>query len=138
MPPSIPGVTAAPAAPADRIADDDPAIRAPAELRAQIRRSVHALEAADERLEQLIELRAAGRSWFEIVSNERRPLVVETITRVLEDLGEVGSYFRREEALALQRENVSNNRIGQLFGVTRQRISALVRDREVPRPRRAT
>jgi hypothetical protein len=29
---------------------------------------------------------------------------------------------------------VSTYRIGQLFGVTRQRISALVRDREVPAP----
>jgi hypothetical protein len=112
----------------------DPAVRALDELSAQIRQSIVQLQAADERLGHLAELRAAGQSWLDIVSNENRPLVVETITRVLEELGEVGSRFRREEALALQRENVSTYRIGQLFGVTRQRISALVRDREVPAP----
>jgi hypothetical protein len=112
----------------------DPAVRALDELSAQIRQSIVQLQAADERLGHLAEQRAAGQTWFDIVSNEERPLVVETITRVLEELGEIGSRFRREEALALQRENVSTYRIGQLFGVTRQRISALVRDREVPAP----
>jgi hypothetical protein len=113
---------------------DDPAVRALGELSTQIRRSIAQLEAAEERLAHLAELRAAGRSWFDIVSNEDRPLVVETITRVLEDLGETGSRFRREEALALQRENISTYRIGELFGVTRQRISALLRDRGRPQP----
>jgi hypothetical protein len=108
---------------------DDPAVQALEELSAQIRRSIADLQAADERLAHLAELRASGRSWLDIVSNEDRPLVVETITRVLEDLGETGSRFRREEALALHRENVSTYRIGALFGVTRQRISVLVRDR---------
>jgi hypothetical protein len=112
----------------------DPAEQALDELRAQIRQSIVQLQAADERLGHLAELRDEGRSWFEIVSNEDRPLVVETITRVLEELGEIGSRFRREEALALQRENVSTYRIGQLFGVTRQRISALVRGRELSTP----
>jgi hypothetical protein len=112
----------------------DPAVRALEELSAQIRESIRQLQAADERLGHLAELRAAGESWFDIVSNEERPLVVETVTRVLDDLGEIGSRFRREEALALQRENVSTYRIGELFGVTRQRISALVRERASPAP----
>ena len=108
----------------------DPAVRALGELSAQIRRSIVELQAADERLTHLAELRADGQSWLDIVSNESRPLVVETITHVLENLGETGSRFRREEALALQRENVSTYRIGRLFGVSRQRISALVRGRD--------
>ena len=110
----------------------DPAVRALEELSAQIRRTICQLQAADARLGHLAELRAEGQSWFEIVSNEDRPLVVETVTRVLEDLGEVGSRFRREEALALHRERVSTYRISKLFGVTRQRISVLVRERDLP------
>jgi hypothetical protein len=109
---------------------DDPAVQALGELSTQIRQSIAQLQAADDRLAHLAELRATGRSWLDIVSNEDRPLVVETITRVLEELGETGSRFRREEALALKRENVSTYRIGELFGVTRQRISALLRGRD--------
>ena len=41
-----------------------------------------------------------------------------------------GHAWRREQALALQGEQVSINRIAALFGVTRQRISALLRERE--------
>ena len=44
-------------------------------------------------------------------------------------LARAGSTFRREQAYALQGERVSINRIAALFGVTRQRISALLRER---------
>lgn len=112
--------------------DGDPAMQALEELRGQLARTVGELRTAAERVEQLTRLRAAGRSWFEIVSAEDRPLIVETITHALDDLGAVGGRFRREEALALQREQVSINRISRLFGVSRQRVSALVRERPEP------
>ena len=38
----------------------------------------------------------------------------------------------RAEAVALQQEGVSLNRIGQLFGVSRQRASVLVREKPLP------
>jgi hypothetical protein len=115
--------------------DDDAAVRALDDLHSQLERTIAELRAAGERIEQLARLRAAGHSWFDIVSNEERPLVVETITRALDDLGAVGGRFRREEALALQQEDISINRISQLFGVSRQRISALVRHRNTAAPR---
>lgn len=108
---------------------EDPAVDALHALGVQLEQTIRDLQAAGERLDQLAQLRAAGRSWFDIVSREERPLIVETITRALDDLGAVGGRFRREEALALQREDVSINRIGRLFGVSRQRISALVSER---------
>lgn len=108
---------------------DDAAARALQQLSVQLEQTVRDLQAAGRRLDELAELRAAGHTWSAIVSGEDRPLIVETITRALDDLGAVGGRFRREEALALRREQVSINRIGQLFGVSRQRISALVRDR---------
>jgi hypothetical protein len=111
---------------------NDPAIRALDDLRTQLDRTIVELRAAAERIDQLSRLRAAGHPWLDIVSAEERPLVVETISRALDDLGAVGGRFRREEALALQREDVSINRIGQLFGVSRQRISTLVRERAEP------
>lgn len=105
----------------------DGALRALGELCEQLDRTVDDLRAAKERLRQLERSRAAGISWTEIVSNENRPLVVETITAVLADLGETGSRFRREEARALHREKVSMTRIGELFGVSRQRVSTILR-----------
>jgi transposase len=105
---------------------DDFAVQALVELRAGLERTIADLGAAAARADELIEGRRGGASWLDIVSTEEPPLVIETITRVLDDLGELGSRFRREEALALQREDVSITRIGELFRVSRQRVSTIL------------
>lgn len=105
---------------------DDDAVKALLELKAGLDRTITALSAASSRADELIERRERGVSWYEIVSTEEPPLVIETITQVLDDLGELGSRFRREEALALQREDVSITKIGELFRVSRQRVSTLL------------
>ena len=69
-----------------------------------------------------------GRPWLEIVTGESRPLVVERISTVLATLSAAGHDWRREQAAALQAEQGSINRIAALFGVTRQRISALLKE----------
>jgi hypothetical protein len=102
------------------------------DLRRCLEASMAELTAASERVAELQELRAAGNPWIDIVIAEERPLVVERITHVLDELGEAGGRFRRAEALALQQEGVSLNRIGQLFGVSRQRASVLVKERPPP------
>ena len=109
---------------------DDATVAALRALVAQLQQSIDELHTAADRAEQLIGLRTEGRSWYEIVSAEKRPLVVEMISKVLDDLGEVGGQFRRQEALALRRERVSVTRISELFGVSRQRVSALVQERD--------
>lgn len=106
--------------------DTDDAVQALVELRAGLERTIAALDEASGRAEELIDRRRHGASWYEIVSTEEPPLVIETITQVLDDLGELGSRFRREEALALQREDVSITKIGELFRVSRQRVSTLL------------
>ena len=108
---------------------DDSALRALEELRLQVDNTIRDLHGVKERLEQLTNAHAAGSPWSEIVANQDRPLVVETITSVLSQLGETGSLFRREQALALRREDVSITRISELFGVSRQRISTILRER---------
>ena len=102
------------------------------DLRRCLEASMTELTAASERVAELQELRAAGNPWADIVIAEERPLVVERITHVLDELGEAGGRFRRAEALALQQEGVSLNRIGQLFGVSRQRASVLVKEKPLP------
>jgi hypothetical protein len=108
---------------------EDGADQALDELDRQLGRTIEGLQAAAERVRRLQQLRAQGHTWYDIVANADRPLIVEVISCALDDLGAVGGRFRREQALALRREEVTISRIGQLFGVSRQRASVLVRPR---------
>lgn len=101
-----------------------------AELNAQLAASIADLELARERVRQLQGWRADGHGWREIVPQEERPLIVECVTRTLDGLGAVGGRFRREEAVALHAEGESIAGIGRLFGVSRQRVSAYLREHD--------
>lgn len=71
--------------------------------------------------------RAKGRPWSDIVPEGEHPLIPELVSEMLDRLARVGSRVRREEANALHDEGMSMEAIGELFGVTRQRVSALLR-----------
>jgi hypothetical protein len=109
--------------------EQDLAVQALNELVTVLETCMTELADARERAEKLLEERAAGRAWLDIVTAESRPLVVEQISSVMSTLASAGGAWRREEAHALASEQVSINRIAALFGVTRQRISALLRER---------
>ncbi len=61
-----------------------------------------------------------------LTGGDSAPLVRQ-VASVLHDLGQASSRLRRAEARALHAEGVTTERIAELFGVTRQRISALLR-----------
>jgi hypothetical protein len=82
--------------------------------------------AALSRARAIREMRERGLRYSEIVPREERPLVVELLTHTLNDLSDVGSKFRRVEARALYSEGLTMAQIAELFGVTRQRIAALL------------
>jgi hypothetical protein len=109
----------------------DPATQALQSLVDELDSCVEELRGARERAGELLAAREAGRPWLDIVTSERRPLVVERISTVLSSLSTAGHSFRRQQAAALQAEQVSINRIAALFGVTRQRISTLLREHAV-------
>lgn len=69
-----------------------------------------------------------GRSLSEIVPREGAPPLVKLLTQSVESLSAYGSRVRRTEARALHQEGLTMEEIAQLFGVTRQRISALLKD----------
>ena len=106
----------------------DTALAALRDLVAALDACADELASARERAEDLHRQREDGRAWLDIVSAETRPLVVERISTVLATLATAGSAWRREQARALHGEDVSINRIAAMFGVTRQRISALLRE----------
>jgi hypothetical protein len=93
------------------------------------------LTAARERAARLLARRRTGRSWSELTTEEPPPQVVAQLSAVLAALASAGGAWRREQARALQAEHVSINRIAALFGVTRQRVSALLREPPAPDPR---
>lgn len=110
--------------------ESDAAHDALSALDAVLDRSITELQSARERLQHVLAARRSGVTWREIADNEERPLVVESLSRVLDQLSVGGSRFRRAQAQALYAEGLSMERVATLFGVTRQRVSALLRDRE--------
>ena len=106
----------------------DPAASALKALVTELDTCIAQLQHARHRAERLLEQRRAQRPWLQVVTEESRPLVVESISSVMASLATAGHAWRRDQARALHDEDVSINRIAALFGVTRQRISALLRE----------
>ncbi len=71
----------------------------------------------------------AGSPIGDLVGSEDSPRVVELITTNMSVLENVGSEFRASLALALRADGLTIATIAGLFGVSRQRISALLRQK---------
>ena len=70
---------------------------------------------------------AEGADVTTLVSAETEPRTVAMLSENLAILEDVGSSFRQNLAQALRSEGMTIHAIGELFGVTRQRISALLK-----------
>ncbi len=70
-----------------------------------------------------------------VVEGEPQPLIINLLSENIDALHNVGSTMRKAEAIALRAHGYTMERIAELFGVTRQRISALLAesDRDVDR-----
>jgi hypothetical protein len=122
-----PSATADENLPVTRTEQTDAARQALDQLVSELDVVVRELQSARERAVDLLGQRRQGRSWYEIVAAEQRPLIVEQISSAMAALATVGGQWRRTQARALHDESVSINRIAELYGVTRQRVSALLR-----------
>src|SRR4051812_15353541 len=81
------------------------------------------------RIAELREALAAGRPLSEVVPQEEPPLAIQLITDIVNRMHVHGNRVRRIEAKVLHGEGLTMDRIAALFGVTRQRVSALLRER---------
>ena len=79
------------------------------------------------RIAQLRRLRSQGAPYAEIVSTGDGPLIVQLLTDSSAALDISGARVRRAEARALYAEGLTMDQIAERFGVTRQRVSALLR-----------
>jgi hypothetical protein len=91
-------------------------------LTENLSRTAIALQRADEIRQQ----RLAGSSYTDIYEHSERPLLIELLTTNVLELYEVGHRLRTSQASALRQEGLSTQRIAQLYGVSRQRIMALL------------
>lgn len=69
----------------------------------------------------------AGGNLVKLVEQEESPRMVELLSANLAVLETSGAEFRAAEALALRAEGLTIEAIAEMFGVTRQRISALLK-----------
>jgi DNA-directed RNA polymerase sigma subunit (sigma70/sigma32) len=98
------------------------------ELEGALERSIDMARQMQLRIVELRDAEAEGWRLTDIVSREPSPLIVQMLTESAHLLDAYGSRLRRAEARALHHEGMTMDEIAHLFGVTRQRISALLRD----------
>lgn len=80
-----------------------------------------------KRMSRIRKARARGVPYSDTVSTEDGPLIVQLLTESSTALDNSGANVRRAEAQALYDEGMTMDQIAERFGVTRQRISALLR-----------
>jgi len=80
------------------------------------------------RIAEIERQRSDGLSYTEIVEGASGPLLVQLITESRQALDGFGGRVRRAEALALHQEGMTMEAIAERFGITRQRVSALLRE----------
>jgi DNA-directed RNA polymerase specialized sigma subunit len=110
------------------MAGGDPFDRALRDLERALNANARRMTQIKRRIAEIRRQRSAGRSYREIVEATKDDLSVQLITEATQALDEVGARVRRTEALTLYSEGMTMEEIADKFGVTRQRVSALLRD----------
>ncbi len=78
------------------------------------------------RIRQLRAGRADGRSWRDLLSGDRGAGVLQLASRILNRVTECSGCLRRVLAAGLRSEGATMAAIAGLFGVSHQRVSALL------------
>lgn len=107
--------------------ETDPVLAALENLVDALNQNIEASQLAMERARTIKELRAQGLDYKVIADETGQPLVVQLVTENLDRLRVHGAQLRHAHAAALHDEGLTMDQIAELFGVTRQRISALLR-----------
>jgi DNA-directed RNA polymerase specialized sigma24 family protein len=113
---------------AEVMSSEDAFLRALDGLETALAENQERAKAMKRRIAQIRRQRANGGTWSSIVSAEQPPLVVQLVSESSRALDEHGSRVRRTEVLALHDEGMTMEQIAAKFGVTRQRVSSLLRE----------
>ena len=108
--------------------EDDPVAGSLRDLVDMLDANLERIAQIKHRVAEIQRQRSDGMSYTEIVHAAKPPLLVQLITKNREMLDEHGARVRRAEALALHQEGMTMEEIAGRFGVTRQRVSTLLRE----------
>ena len=108
---------------------DDPVVAAITTLSAVASSSADDLIRLNEDLAALRNHRVRGRSWHRIISEVDSPNPLSALTTIASNFARASGAFRRALAVGLRKEGMQVTEIAALFGVSRQRVSALIRTR---------
>lgn len=97
-------------------------------LLAVLRVSTKRNQSATRRAQTIRRLRSHGKPYREILGRVERSEILQITRENLDDLLQASSRLRRAEARELYSEGMTMEEIAGLFGVTRQRVSVLLRD----------
>lgn len=109
--------------------DDSPRTRFAAaleEIAAAAAENIERNEAIRGRALRLLEHVEGDVPLADLMRREPGPPIVELLSANLATLSESGSALRGVQAEALRAEGLTMEQIGELFGVTRQRVSSLL------------
>jgi len=102
-------------------------LRALEELDGALDETADMIVAMRKRIATIQDAHREGVPLRDIVPAEETPLLVQLLTLTTGLLHAYGNKVRRAEARALHREGMTMEEIAKLFGVSRQRVSALLR-----------
>jgi hypothetical protein len=108
---------------------EDPVVVALAALSDVAASSADDLISLNENLAALRNHRVRGTSWHRIISDGDSPNPLPTLTTIATNFARASGAFRRALAVGLRKEGMQVSEIATLFGVSRQRVSALIRPR---------
>jgi hypothetical protein len=108
---------------------EDPVVVALAALSDVAASSADDLMSLNENLAALRNHRVRGRSWHRIISDSDSPNPLPNLTTIATNFARASGAFRRALAVGLRKEGMQVSEIAALFGVSRQRVSALIRPR---------
>jgi hypothetical protein len=108
-------------------AGQDDVVQALNELESVLRENAESERLLFQRIADVRLARENGQEWKSILSAEDEPGTVQLVSTILRRQSEASGYLRRSLVVALRAEGQSIPSIANLFGVTHQRVSNLLR-----------
>ena len=105
----------------------DDVLKALGELDAVLKENAERERILFQRIADVRLARENGKEWKTILANEEEPSTVQLVSTILRRQSEASGYLRRSLVVALRSEGQSIPSIANLFGVTHQRVSNLLR-----------